>query len=178
MSDIVRIVFIAGITLSLLIFSWFFSIKEKRYHGIARFFSFECIFILILLNIERWFVSPFILRQVISWILLIFSLYLAVAGFFLLHVKGKSENGIENTQELVKTGIYRYVRHPLYLSLLLLGFGIMLKDPGSIQIILGIINLCAVYFTALLEEKEMDAKFGINYNRYREKTWMFIPFII
>ena len=35
-------------TILLVLFSWHFSIKEKRYHGISRFFSFESIFILFL----------------------------------------------------------------------------------------------------------------------------------
>jgi hypothetical protein len=35
----------------ILFFSWFYSIKKKRYHGIPRFFAFESIYILILLNL-------------------------------------------------------------------------------------------------------------------------------
>ncbi len=39
-------------TLLIAAFSWYFSIRDKRYHGISRFFSFENIFILFLLNFK------------------------------------------------------------------------------------------------------------------------------
>jgi protein-S-isoprenylcysteine O-methyltransferase Ste14 len=166
-------------TIIILFISWFISVKYKRYHGIARFFSFESIFILLLLNIRIWFKNPFSLHQIISWILLILSAYAVVSGYLLLKTKGKPEdNNFENTSNLVKAGIYGYIRHPLYLSLFLLGTGIVLKDPGYVQISFGIINLIAIYFTARIEEKEMIAKFGNEYMRYMKETKMFLPFIV
>jgi len=66
----------------------------------------------------------------------------------------------------------------LYCSLLLLGTGVMLKDPGIFQIILGIINALAIFLTARIEEKEMVIKFGQNYKEYMHETKMFIPFIL
>jgi len=164
-------------TVVIVLFSWFFSIKEKRYHGITRFFSFESIFMLVLLNYKVWFREPFSFFQVISWILLIASIYPGIAGYLLLKRKGRSEKGFENTTVLVNSGIYRYIRHPLYCSLLLLGTGIMLKDPGNAQLILGAVNIVAVYFTARIEEKEMISKFAEIYIQYMWKTKMFIPFI-
>jgi protein-S-isoprenylcysteine O-methyltransferase Ste14 len=65
----------------------------------------------------------------------------------------------------------------LYLSVFLLGTGIMLKDPGPIQLILGIINLVAVFITAKIEENEMISKFGDDYKLYMKESKMFIPFI-
>jgi protein-S-isoprenylcysteine O-methyltransferase Ste14 len=171
------IVLIIG-TILIVTFSWYFSIREKRYHGIARFFSFESIFMLVLLNLRVWFHDPFSPFQIISWILLIVCFYPAVAGFILLSIKGKpDDNHIERTTELVKSGIYKYIRHPLYCSLLLLGTGIMFKDPGKFQLILGAVNLLAIYFTARLEESEMKKKFGPAYIEYMHGTKMFIPFL-
>ena len=171
------IVLITG-TLIIVIFSWFISIRDKRYHGISRFFSFESIFILFLLNYKLWFNDPLSWNQIISWLLLFGSIYPAVAGFLLLKRKGKAVESLENTTVLVKSGIYRYIRHPLYFSLLLLGTGIMFKDLGLFQIIAGIINLIAVYITARIEEKEMMPRFGALYTDYMKETKMFIPFIL
>jgi len=164
-------------TLLIALFSWYFSIKDKRYHGISRFFSFESIFILFLLNYRVWFKDPFSWNQVISWIILIGSIYPVVDGFLRLKREGKSEDALENTTVLVKSGIYRYIRHPLYCSLLFLGTGIMFKDPGLWQIIAGIVNLVAVYLTARIEEKEMIPRFGDQYLDYMKETKMFIPFL-
>jgi protein-S-isoprenylcysteine O-methyltransferase Ste14 len=165
-------------TIFIVLFSWFLSIKYKRYHGIARFFAFESVFILVLLNLKVWFINPFSLLQIFSWILLTLSAYVVITGYLLLKRKGKPDSNFENTSLLVKSGIYGYIRHPLYLSVFLLGTGVMLKDPGPVQVALGVINFIAVWFTARIEEKEMIAKFGDDYKAYMKETKMFIPFII
>ena len=164
-------------TFVIIAFSWIFSIREKRYHGIARFFSFESIFILVLLNIRVWFHDAFSWHQIISWILLIASIYPGLAGYFLLKRKGRSEKSFENTTVLVRSGVYKYIRHPLYCSLLLLGTGVMFKDPDTLRLILGAINIIAIYFTAKVEEKEMMARFGSEYVNYMKETKMFVPYI-
>ena len=170
-------ILIAG-TIIIVLFSWFLSIKHKRYHGIARFFSFESIFILVLLNHNVWFKNPFSLLQVVSWLLLLLSLYFAIAGYLLLKKIGKPDANFENTSVLVKESLYGYIRHPLYLSLFLLGTGIMIKDPGFAQIIISLVNLLAVYITARIEEKEMIVRFGKKYQDYMKETRMFIPYIL
>jgi len=171
------IVLITG-TIFIILFSWFLSLKYKRYHGIARFFAFESVFLLVILNYKVWFSNPFSFRQITSWILLTISAYSVIAGYLLLKRKGKPSINFENTSQLVKSGIYKYIRHPLYLSVFLLGTGIMLKDPAPAQLVLGIINLVAVWVTALIEENEMTAKFGTEYREYMKVTKMFIPFIV
>lgn len=165
-------------TILIVLFSWFLSVKYKRYHGIARFFAFESVFILVLLNLNVWFLNPFSVLQITSWILLGLSAYVVIAGYLLLKRKGNPDSNFENTSVLVKSGIYGYIRHPLYLSVFLLGTGVMLKDTGTPQIILGTINFVAVYFTARIEEREMIAKFGNEYRKYMKETRMFIPFIL
>jgi len=165
-------------TLIIIIFSWFYSIKHGRYHGIPRFFSFESIYLLVLLNIGIWFHDPFSIRQIFSWIALILSAYTGLAGFFLLKNRGKSGRNFEETTVLVRSGLYKYIRHPLYLSLFMLGTGVMLKDPSAFQLFLGVINFAAVFVTALTEEKEMVEKFGDEYRVYIKESRMFIPFLI
>jgi len=165
-------------TVVIIIVSWFLSIKHKRYHGIARFFAFESIYILFLLNYRVWFHDPFSLTQIASWILLVFSIYPVTAGYILLKRIGKPDSNFENTSVLVKSGIYGFIRHPLYLSVFMLGTGIMLKDTSSYQLILGTVNMVAIILTALIEEKEMIARFGDSYRDYMKETKMFIPNII
>lgn len=165
-------------TLLIILFSWSFSIRHKRYHGIPRFFAFESIYLLVLLNIKVWFQDPVSLHQIISWVLLILSAYFGLAGYLLLKRKGKSTKNFENTTILVKSGVFSLIRHPLYFSLFLLGTGVMMKDPDLPALILGMINLVAVYLTAMTEEKEMVEKFGEPYKEYMKETKMFIPFLL
>ncbi|HLP74950.1 MAG TPA: isoprenylcysteine carboxylmethyltransferase family protein [Bacteroidales bacterium] len=168
---------LAAGTILIILFSWWLSIRFKRYHGISRFFAFESVFILILLNYKVWFTDPFSWHQLISWVLLFFSFYPVISGYILLKRHGRATINFENTSRLVKTGIYHFIRHPLYLSVFLFGTGVMMKDPGTIQVILGIINLVAVYITSRIEEGEMIAKFGDEYREYMRETRMFVPYI-
>jgi protein-S-isoprenylcysteine O-methyltransferase Ste14 len=84
---------------------------------------------------------------------------------------------MENTTTLITTGVYKYIRHPMYLSLMLIGFGVLAKDCGYQQWLLAIINFIALILTARVEEKEMLLKFGDDYRKYMTKTKMFIPFV-
>jgi len=164
-------------TILIVILSWFTSIKYKRYHGITRFFAFESVFILTLLNYNVWFRDPFSFYQILSWVCLTLSAYAAITGFILLRRKGKPEGNFENTSVLVSSGIYHFIRHPMYCSVFLLGTGIALKKPEVAQQLLACSNLIAIYFTARIEENEMLIKFGDTYRNYMKQTKMFIPYI-
>jgi len=157
--------------------NWWMSIREKRYHGIFRFISFECVTILVLLNYPLWFSDALSTGQIISWLLLAMSVVVAAVGFSIFYSKGKPVDGMEKTTELITSGIYKYIRHPLYLSLILGGFGAMMKDPGWLQITLSLLNFLAVIFTARVEEKEMIRKFGKSYQEYMNQSKMFFPFV-
>ena len=176
MNTIEIIVFVLG-TICLIYISWNYSIKEKRYHGIPRFFAFESIFLLVLLNYIGWFKDPFSIIQIISWILLISSAIIAFSGFYILHTRGKPEGQIEDTTNLIITGMYKYIRHPIYSSVIPGVIGILLKDIGYTQIIVTVIIFVFLVFTAKVEEKEMIIKFGSEYEDYIKKTKMFIPYI-
>ena len=65
----------------------------------------------------------------------------------------------------------------MYLSLILIGFGILAKDCGYLQWLFAIINFIALILTARVEEKEMMLKFGDDYRKYMTKTKMFIPYV-
>jgi len=169
--------FIAG-TIVIVVFSWYYSLRQGRNHGIPRFFSFESIYLLLLLNADEWFRDPFSLYHIVSWILLILSAWAGLDGYITLRRKGMAEGGFENTTRLVTSGIYAWIRHPLYLSLFLLGTGIMFKDLSLPAVLLALVNFAAVFLTGLTEEKEMIRKFGADYKEYMKGTKMFIPFII
>ncbi len=177
MGDVSIIFFIIG-TLAMAIFTWFFSLRAKRSHGIPRFFSFESILLLTLLNVPVWSKEPFAWNQLISWILLFVSMVFAVLGFLLLSVIGKPQGDLENTSKLVTVGLYRFIRHPLYASLLFLGTGVFLKDISITTAALACMNCVALVLTAKREEKEMIRKFNQEYIDYMQTTHMFIPFVI
>lgn len=162
------------------------SLRDVRSHGFYRFFAWEAITALILLNVERWFTQPFSPNQVVSWILLIISLFLVIPGMQLLRKAGKPDQqrsdpglvGIEKTTELVTTGLYGYIRHPLYSSLLFLAWGVFFKHISWAATVLVCLASSTLWITAKIEERENIAYFGTAYEGYMRRTKMFIPFLL
>jgi protein-S-isoprenylcysteine O-methyltransferase Ste14 len=165
-------------TIGILWITWFVSVKYGRYHGLYRFFAFESMLIMTVLNLKYWFVNPFSPMQIVSWILLFASIPIVLYGVKLLLTIGKpSAEEFEATTKLVTTGIYKYIRHPMYCSFLVFGLGVFFKHIDLPQIILIIVNTIALYLTARVEEGEMIKRFGDEYREYMKKTKMFIPFV-
>jgi len=152
------------------------SLANPRAHGFYRFFAFESILALVVLNARQWFSHPFAVRQILSWMLLAASAALAAHGFHLLRVVGKPEGRVENTTRLVRVGAYRHIRHPLYCALILLGLGALLKGPSLVSGGVALVMVGALIATARAEEAENLAKFGDAYAAYMKDTWMFLPF--
>jgi len=84
--------------------------------------------------------------------------------------------GIEKTTELVTVGAYRYIRHPLYSSLLFLAWGVFFKQPSWIGVSLAVTATFFLTMTAKMEEAENIRFFGAEYQSYMKQTKMFIPF--
>jgi len=162
------------------------SLRDVKKHGFYRFFAWEIILVLFVLNIKYWIIDPFSLRQIIAWTLLIISLVLILQGVKLFRLKGEIDQdrddptlvGIEKTTELVTSGIYGYIRHPFYASLLFLTWGIFFKHPTWIAFLLGILASIFLITTAKKEEVENIAFFGEPYIEYMKKTKLFIPYIL
>jgi protein-S-isoprenylcysteine O-methyltransferase Ste14 len=161
------------------------SLRHPRAHGFYRFFAWEAIAGLFLLNVQDWFCEPFSVHQLLSWLLLVLSGVLVVHGVSLLRHLGKPSAqrveagliGLEKTTALVEVGAFRYIRHPLYCSLLLLAWGIFFKAPSLLGSDLAIVATVFLWLTARVEERENFRYFGSVYQDYKRRTWMFIPFL-
>jgi hypothetical protein len=128
----IRLIIFIVISVGFFVWSWPF-LRDPRSHGFFRFFAFEATVALILLNVMQWFQNSLSAYQIVSWVLLGVSFFMAVHGFYLLETIGKAKNyNIEETTALVMVGAYRYIRHPLYSSIFFMGWGVFLKIPLSL----------------------------------------------
>ena len=165
------------------------SLKAPRSHGFFRFFAWECIlalFFLNFINFRQWFGNPFSVHQLISWFLLMGCIVPGVYGAHLLSTHGRPDDRrphdepllrFEKTTQLVTTGAFKYIRHPLYSSLLLLAWGVFVKHPSWFASGLVLGATAFLLATAKIEELESVRYFGANYQAYRQHTKMFIPFV-
>ncbi|HTY15713.1 MAG TPA: isoprenylcysteine carboxylmethyltransferase family protein [Methanoregulaceae archaeon] len=87
--------------------------------------------------------------------------------------------GIQKGQKIVKSGPYRYVRHPSYTGafLIWLGIGFALQSWVAVIIILVIYGLIFGY-RMKMEEEMLISEFGDEYKQYMKTTKKIIPFIL
>jgi protein-S-isoprenylcysteine O-methyltransferase Ste14 len=109
----------------------------------------------------------------------VFACGLAIAIWARVHLG--SNWGMPMTEkaepELVTSGPYRFVRHPIYSGLLvgLLGTAIATNPIGLIIVlVLG----AYFYYAASVEEKNLTTTFPTTYPAYRARTKMLIPFVL
>jgi protein-S-isoprenylcysteine O-methyltransferase Ste14 len=162
------------------------SLRVPRSHGFFRFFAWEFILTLFLLNVDAWFREPLSWNQLISWFLLCICIAPLVFGVRALKSSGKPTQkrdgepqllAFEKTSTLVTTGIYRYIRHPLYSSLLLLAWGIYFKAPSGLGLVLALGATVFLVLTARSDEAECIRFFGSEYQEYMKKSRMFVPYV-
>lgn len=174
---------IAGYWLLFLRFSYWiglsFTVKNKRWEvylaqsleGLLLFGIFSELF-------QPSVLFPFHANK-ITTLLGFFLIWLGVGGAYLAQKElGVSWNYGAHLQakKLVTTGLYRYIRHPIYT-------GIIISYVGS-QVLAGswlwvscLFLLIPAYMQAKKEEKILEGIFRKQFIVYKKKTKLFIPFV-
>jgi protein-S-isoprenylcysteine O-methyltransferase Ste14 len=77
--------------------------------------------------------------------------------------------------ELITTGAYRYIRHPMYTSILSGMAGLLVLDFSWVRLILAIVLFLVLLYKLLWEESMLAEKFPA-YKSYSLKTKRLVPF--
>lgn len=80
------------------------------------------------------------------------------------------------TQRLVVVGPYRYCRNPMLLGLTLyyIGISLLASSPACLAFT-ALVAVVSVAYIKLVEERELELRFGEEYLRYKERTPFVIP---
>jgi protein-S-isoprenylcysteine O-methyltransferase Ste14 len=83
---------------------------------------------------------------------------------------------IRNEHKLVTDGLYRYVRHPMYVSFWLWAIAQFCLLPNWVAGAAGLVGVAILYFSRVRHEEQMmrDA-FGASYDEYARRTGRIIP---
>ena len=110
------------------------------------------------------------------WLLLI---ALAIGVIALFNMKISNLNiapTLKQAHRLRTNGIYKFIRHPMYTSVLLLCFALMLSNSHFLSQSVMLILLVDLILKSNLEEKLLTQRFK-KYPEYQQKTGRFIPFL-
>jgi len=162
------------------------SLRNPKSHGFYRFIAWEWMLLLVVYNLDGWYDAPLTWNQAVSGILMGISLLLFVTSYATLRLFGQPNRNrkdasllvFEKTTVLISHGIYRYIRHPMYSSLLFLDWGFFFKQMSWLS---GSAALIATFFlvlASLVEEQESIRYFGARYRAYMKSNKRYLPFLL
>jgi protein-S-isoprenylcysteine O-methyltransferase Ste14 len=162
------------------------SLPVPRSHGFYRFFAWELMLILVVLNMDGWYSAPPTLDQIICGIFMWLSLFMATISYLSLRWFGKQDDNrneapllvFEKTTVLVTHGIYRYIRHPMYSSLVYLDLGLFFKQISWLSGGIALVACVFLVLAAFVEESENIRYFGAQYRDFMTRTKRFVPFLV
>ena len=80
--------------------------------------------------------------------------------------------------QLIRTGPYRVIRHPIYSGMLGMFLGTALVS-GELHGLLAVLIIAVAYWRKIrLEEQLLSKVFGAQYSEYRQKSWALIPGLV
>jgi protein-S-isoprenylcysteine O-methyltransferase Ste14 len=116
--------------------------------------------------------------QLVQWLaVLITAAGVAIAFWARFHL-GSNWSGVvtlKEGHELIRTGPYRTIRHPIYTGILIafLGNAVLI---GQVRGLIGLAIIWAsFYIKARREESFLAQEFGPNFNEHTQHTGMFLP---
>ena len=84
---------------------------------------------------------------------------------------------LKENHELITTGLYSYVRHPIYTGILLMALGTALVNGTLASIALFVIVLAFLTYKAVKEEQLLTQHFPNEYPAYKARVKRIVPFV-
>lgn len=139
---------------------------------------FVFLYVLIRFEVAQFHIHDLPLRVacvVVGLAIIVFGCVVNIAGRFFLGRNWADQVTIYEDQELVTRGVYRWVRHPLYASLIWMFYGASLVYLSLAAFLANsLIFVPFMYYRAKQEEELLLKEFS-GYAEYRRKTGMFFP---
>ncbi len=76
--------------------------------------------------------------------------------------------------KLIQSGLYKYIRHPIYTGIILVTFGFSIYTASGFRLLISLLLLILFYFKSLYEEEKL-IEFFDSYPEYKKKTGRFLP---
>jgi len=76
---------------------------------------------------------------------------------------------------VITSGVFKYVRHPLYLGGILIYLGMVISTLSLLFLVVFVGIHIFYNYIATYEEKLMEEKFGEEYIKYKQRTGKWLP---
>jgi len=82
---------------------------------------------------------------------------------------------VREPPQVIRTGVFGWVRHPIYLSEILLYFGLLLMSLSLAGVAVWLLGIGFLHYVSRHEERLLLAQFGEAYEEYMRDVPMWIP---
>jgi protein-S-isoprenylcysteine O-methyltransferase Ste14 len=125
------------------------------------------------------FLEPFNIIRYLGIIVILIGVLIRVNTIIKLGNAFSVNIGVHEDQKLLKTGLFKYIRHPAYFGIFLTFVGISISFYNPVTTSFGIIfPFIGLMYRIYVEEKLLVKYFGDEYKQYQKETKKLIPFII
>ena len=115
---------------------------------------------------------PLAVRIPAGVVLLVLSVYLVRAGLAIVFGEERDPPGVINK------GVFNVVRHPVYLSEILLYLGLLMFSISLAAAVVWLVAIGFLHYISRHEEKLLLARFGEQYAQYMRDVPMWVPRIL
>jgi protein-S-isoprenylcysteine O-methyltransferase Ste14 len=84
---------------------------------------------------------------------------------------------IRDDHRLVKHGLYKYIRHPIYTGLFLGVLAVPVYASSPLGFLIALMAIPLVLYRMGVEEKMLSEEYGDEYLEYMKATWRLIPYV-
>ena len=112
---------------------------------------------------------PLIVRIPLGVVLLVLSGYLAKTGLSIVFGEKREKPGV------IKKSVFKVVRHPVYLSEILLYLGFQMLSISLAAVAVLVIAIGFLHYISRYEERLLIERFGKEYEQYIREVPMWIP---
>lgn len=102
-------------------------------------------------------------------------LILIIAGYMAFKTHSAVFGKESQPEGVIRKGVFGFVRHPLYLSEIMVYFGLLILHLSLIAAFIWIIGIFFLHYISRYEEKLLLAKFGNEYEEYSKEVPMWFP---
>jgi protein-S-isoprenylcysteine O-methyltransferase Ste14 len=125
-----------------------------------------------------WTRTPSPARLATSIVLFAAAIALSWSGARAIGRQWRMDAGLNPDHELVRTGPYRVVRHPIYASMVAVFFatGAILTSP-LLWIAASIVFIAGTEIRVRIEDLLLGSRFGADFDRYRHDVSAYVPYV-
>jgi protein-S-isoprenylcysteine O-methyltransferase Ste14 len=112
---------------------------------------------------------PLWVKLPVGIILLMIAAYLAKTGMTTVFGKNAQTVGV------IRNGVFRFVRHPIYLSEIIFYLGLLLMNLSLAATLVWVAGILFLHLISRFEEKLLLERYGEEYRQYMKEVPMWIP---